>query len=498
MHTSKRILPMPAANAAHALWDLRDSSALACVDQDETTAYACLAAQAAGFARSLDARGVRPGDRVAILLPRSVPAIAAHYGALAAGAIAVPINDTLRPRQVGRILDDAAPRLLITDPIALARTGYLPRRDLPVLHPEEISTNADWYPVARRYLDRAQILYTSGSTGLPKGVVHSHGNVTANSRIVSSYLGLSSDDRTISLLPFSSVFGLNQLLCAIETGGSLVIERSPLSHTVACSIKRNRVSVLAAVPPLWIQLLRVPEMQSTIPSLRVLQTAGGHLPAAVVRSIRHAQPQAALFVMYGMTEVMRSTYLPPDQVDARPESIGRAMPESEVRVVKEDGREAAVGEVGELVHMGPTVALGYWRNASATAQTFRTDDALPSRAVFTGDLVRRDAEGFLYFVGRKDRMIRSLGHRIGPDEIIDVILASGQVVEAAITTEPDDLLGDKIIAHVVLEQNGSLRELERYCRLEMPRWMRPSQIQLHDELARAASGKYDLQELSVR
>jgi acyl-CoA synthetase (AMP-forming)/AMP-acid ligase II len=337
-------------------------------------------------------------------------------------------------------------------------------------------------------------VYTSGSTGLPKGVLLSHGNLAANVRIVGDYLGLTAHDRTICLLPFSSVYGINQLLCAVGTGGTLVLEPSPLPSRIAASLKELGVTVLAAVPPLWLQLLQTPEFTAQpISSLRVLQSAGGHLPVTAVRAIRATQPHARLFIMYGMTEVMRSTFLAPESVDLRPDSIGRPIAESDVAVLRPDGTECAVDEPGELVHSGPTVALGYWKRPDATAATFRTHPLLDgARAVFSGDLVRRDAEGYLYFVSRIDRLIKTLGYRVGPDEITDVLIASNQVGEAVITTEPDPVRGEAIIAHVVLKPEGSVESLKQFCKIEMPRWLQPARYQVHTSLPRTPGGKYDV------
>jgi acyl-coenzyme A synthetase/AMP-(fatty) acid ligase len=197
--------------------------------------------------------------------------------------------------------------------------------------------------------------------------------------------------------------------------------------------------------------------------------------------------------MYGMTEIMRSTFLPPEEVDTRPDCMGLPIAESEVIVVRDDGTECAPNEAGVLMHSGPTVALGYWRNPDATEQAFRRHPRDPSRrAVYSGDVVRRDPDGYLYFVSRSDRLIKTLGNRVGPDEITDVILASGEVSEAAVTTLPDEVRGESIIAHIVLEPNGSLERLQRFCKMEMPRWMHPARFRVYPALPRSPNGKYDL------
>jgi acyl-CoA synthetase (AMP-forming)/AMP-acid ligase II len=228
-----------------------------------------------------------------------------------------------------------------------------------------------------------------------------------------------------------------------------------------------------------------------------MTNSGGRLPRTAVQALRAAQPEAELFLMYGLTEAFRSTFLPPDRVDRKPVSIGQAIPGAEVLVISNDLEECAPGEVGELVHRGPTVALGYWNDATATARVYRPHPLRPrgtpdaERVVFSGDLVYRDEEGDLFFVGRDDAMIKTLGYRVSPDEVADTLYASGEVVEAVVASEPDELRGKRIVAYVVLTDEGSLDQLEQFAAREMPRYMQPSRIEVRDELLRTASGKYD-------
>jgi len=217
-----------------------------------------------------------------------------------------------------------------------------------------------------------------------------------------------------------------------------------------------------------------------------------------VRALRRAQPHARLFLMYGLTEVLRSTFLPPEQVDQRPDSIGRAIPGAEVLVLRDDRTPCAPGEVGELVHRGATVTLGYWNDAEATARVFRPHPLRPAgapdaeRVVFSGDLVRQDAEGWLYFVGRRDRMIKTLGYRVSPDEIGTALYASGELAECIITSEPDEARGERIVAFVVLAGGGSLERLKAYVGVELPRHMQPVRFEVRDALPRLPSGKHDV------
>jgi acyl-CoA synthetase (AMP-forming)/AMP-acid ligase II len=348
----------------------------------------------------------------------------------------------------------------------------------------------------------AQITYTSGSTGQPKGVMMSHENLWAGVRVVANYLGLNGDDRIAGLLPFSFVYGFNQLTTALYVGASLVIERSTLAQEIVGTLRRERVTVLAAVPPLWQQLLAIPSFRAErLDALRIMTNAGGRLPPASVGELRRAQPQAKLYLMYGLTEVFRSTFLNPEEVDDHPDSMGRAVPESTVYVVTEGGRLAKPGEVGELLHGGPTVGLGYLGDPEASKRVFRPNPFAsaggPARVVYSGDLVRRDEAGRLYYVGRRDRMIKTLGFRVSPDEISDVIQASGFVTEAAVVTEPDPQRGERIVACIVLRTGSALDQVRRFCGLELPRYMQPFRYVVMDAIPRNASGKHDLIQLKA-
>jgi amino acid adenylation domain-containing protein len=470
----------------------------AVVDGQTTVSYGELADRALSFASALIDSGVRPGDRVAMLLRRNADAAAAFFGTLAAGAIAVVVNEQLRPRQVEHILDHSDSSVLLAAGEIVDRLPRPLATSAAVIDPGEVPATGSATPLRTIGTDVAQIVYTSGSTGLPKGVTLSHGNLWAGMRAVTAYVGISSRDRIASLLPFSFDYGLNQLLCAAGTGAALVIERSPIAGRIVRTLHEQEVTVLAAVPPLWLQLLNVAEFRTAaVPSLRALTNSGGRLPRTAVQALRACQPQAELFLMYGLTEAFRSTYLPPDRVDRKPTSIGQAIPSAEVLVINKDLAPCGPGEVGELVHRGPTVALGYWNDVTATARVYRPHPLRPrgtpdaERVVFSGDLVYHDDEGDLHFVGRDDAMIKTLGYRVSPDEVSDALYASGQVVEALVTSEPDELRGELIVAYVVLSEEGSLDRLEQFAAVELPRYMQPSRIEVREELLRTASGKHD-------
>jgi len=490
-------------NVALLLWRVaeRCGARPAVVERDQSVGYAALVKRTAAIAAALLAAGVAPDDPVAILLERGGDAAAAFFATLAVGAITVFVNETLRPRQIEYLLAHSGARHLVTTHELLTRQPRALRADVHVLDVRTIGPGGDSAlpPVRRVGSDVAQIIYTSGSTGLPKGVAVSHGNLLAGAHAVVSYLGITPDDRVASLLPFSFVYGMSQLLCAVAAAAALVVERSPLPQQILETVRARKVTVLAAVPPLWLRLLNVPAFrEAPLPDLRVMTNAGGRLPTEGVRALRRAQPGARLYLMYGLTEALRSTYLPPEEVDRRPDSIGRAIPGAAVYVLREDGTAATPGEVGELVQRGPTVTLGYWKDPELTAQVYRPNPLRPpgapdtERVVFSGDLVRSDADGFLYFVSRKDRIIKTMGYRVGPDEVANVLYGSGEVAEAAVLGEPDELWGERIVAYVVLTGAGSLERLKAYCGRELPRYLQPARIEVRSALPVLPSGKHDL------
>ena len=492
------------SNLAHLLW--RGASIHgarpAIIEHGSRVDHAGLRDRAAAIARALTSDGIGPGDPVATFLDRGAESAAAFFGILAAGAVAVVINEALRPRQVEHILTHSGARRLITTGEMLARLPRALHTDVPVLDPRAIPAayDANSDPVERRGSDVAQIVYTSGSTGAPKGVAVSHGNLNAAADVVTAYLGIEATDRIAGLLTLSSVYGMSQLLCAVRRGAALVVERAALPQEIVQTLRREGVTVLAAVPPLWLRLLNGGGLQDgALPDLRLMTNAGGHLPVDAVRALRTSQSGARLFLMYGLTEVLRSTFLPPEEVDRRPDSIGRAIPGAEVFLVDEAGRPVAPGETGELVHRGPTVALGYWNDPALSALTFRADPRpVPTggTVVFSGDLARQDADGFLYYVSRKDRVIKAMGYRIGPDEIVDVLHASGQVSDAEVVGEPDPTWGTRIVAYVTLAPAGSVAALKAFCARELPRHMQPARYEVRGALPLLPSGKHDLAALT--
>jgi acyl-CoA synthetase (AMP-forming)/AMP-acid ligase II len=460
--------------------------------------FAALWERSGAFAAAYRGAGAVAGDRICILLEPGGDAAAAFFGALSIGAIGCMLSETYRARQVTSIVSDLDPTVLVAAADASELLSLGGSRARALLDPTRLSSGAAPRVHRAAGAQAAQITYTSGSTDRAKGVVASHANLWAGAATVPRYLGIHAEDRLASLLPWSGVYGFNQLTCALATGASLIVERALLGRDILDAMRREAVTVIAGVPPTWMQLLHGGLRASPLPSLRIATCAGGRLAPAMVRELRDCQPWTALFLMYGLTEVFRSTYLDPSEVDAHPDAMGRPVPGSEVLVLRDDGTACEAGEVGQLIHRGPTVALGYWNDAARTESVFRSYRSRESdtaREVLSGDLVTRDANGLLRFVGRRDRMLKTLGYRAHPEEVTDVLLASQLVLEAEVTGEPDRWRGDRLVAHVVLRPSASLNELRRFCGLELPRYLHPAPYELYDALPRGATGKIDLQSL---
>ncbi|PYM96546.1 MAG: acyl-CoA ligase (AMP-forming), exosortase A system-associated [Candidatus Rokuibacteriota bacterium] len=474
----------------------------AVVDGQRRMTYAELLEQSLGYASLLQEAGLTRGDRVAIFLRRSVEAVIALFATYFAGGVAVIVNEALRPRQVNYILEHSQASLLLTDSRQML---YVPdpaidrARIICVDETKALATVGS--PPSTIGADLALIIYTSGSTGLPKGVMVSHANLVAGAQIVADYLGLSERDVLISLLPFSFDYGLNQLLGALLVGGTLVIQRSTFPPDVCNTLRREKVTGMAGVPTLWLQLTedRSPFTRLAFPHLRYITNTGGRLPEPVVRRIRGTHPHVSVYLMYGLTEAFRSTYLPPDQVDGRPTSMGKAIPNVEILVVNDEGRLCGAGETGELVHRGATVAMGYWRDPESTAKAFRPHP-LPAAGggrvetvVFSGDLVKRDAEGYLYFVGRRDQLIKAQGFRVSPDEVEHWVFESDLVANVvAFAVSVNEVEQDIVIA-VAPKDPATFSEerLAEFCKREMPQYLRPRDIWRLEAFPQTTSGKPD-------
>jgi len=466
-----------------------------------------LASWALRFGHQLTRHGVKPGDRVAIYLDHVAEAAVALYGAWIVGALAVPVNQSLKSPQVAHILRHSGSLVLVSEPNKLAQLDAPTLAGVSTLTVPACETleGEEQAAALQRTLPGgnapAAILYTSGSTGRPKGILVSHANLRAGARIVAGYLDVRHDERILSVLPFSFDYGLNQLLTAVLCGCTLVLQRSHFPSDVLGSLAQHHITALAGVPPFWIQLMRGAPRRLELPLLRYITNSGGTLPVELVKRYREQLPQVRIHLMYGLSEAFRSTTLPPEELEQRPDSIGRAIPENEVLVLDPLNAPCAPGEQGELVHRGPTVTLGYWNDPEASARVFRPDPDDPSSGrtvVYSGDLVRCDQEGFLYFVGRRDQLIKSYGYRVSPDEVEELIHDSNLVTEVAVHGRPDEVSGAAIVAHVIPADPRAFatNTLLDYCRARMPAYMVPKVVEVHDVLPRTPSGKIDRRALS--
>jgi acyl-CoA ligase (AMP-forming) (exosortase A-associated) len=504
-------------------------AATALLFKEQSYSYAQLQDEVSAAAGGLLALGIRPGERVAVYLPKQPETVFCLFGAAAAGACMVPINPLLKPRQVAYILAHCNVRVLVTSSQRLKQLEHI-LADCPDLAtvvvvepaaPAAASTDCPaimCYPAfcqggaggsshRRIDTDMAAILYTSGSTGNPKGVVLSHRNMVAGARSVASYLGNTSADRILAVLPLSFDAGLSQLTTAFCAGASAVLMDYLLPRDVIRAVAHYGVTGLGAVPPLWNQLVGLEWPAAAVASLRYITNTGGAMPVPTTRALQRALPDTAIFLMYGLTEAFRSTYLPPDQVDSRPESMGKAIPNAEILVVNQEGRECAPGEPGELVHRGALVAMGYWNDPEKTAERFRPAPGRPPEipitelAVWSGDQVMRDAEGYLYFISRKDEMIKTSGYRVSPTEVEEVAYGSGLVAGAVALGLPHATLG-QAIALVVSHQPGAIdgkqlqEQLLAHCRAELPNFMVPQAVLVRDSLPHNQNGKIDRRTLA--
>jgi acyl-CoA ligase (AMP-forming) (exosortase A-associated) len=440
---------------------------------------------------------IASGDRVALFLPKSLEAVALLFAISRAGGVAVPLNPLLKGPQVAYVLADCAAALLVTH---AARAALLPPDGVPVL-----TLEADYaglghaegsLPPAPGGDALAALLYTSGSTGRPKGVMVTHANLLVGARSVASYLGTLPDDRVLAVLPFSFDFGLSQLTTAFHAGASAILLDYLAPRDVTLAVERHRATQLAAVPPLWMQLAGL-DWPGDV-SLRTLSASGGRMPLATVRQLRARFPAARLHLMYGLTEAFRSTTLPPGLVDAHPDSIGRAIPDAEVLVVRPDGSLCADGEPGELVHCGPLVTKGYWGDAERTAARFRPAppaSRMGGIAVWSGDTVVRDAEGLLRFVGRDDEMIKTNATRLSPTEVEEVALGAGVVTAAMALGVADAAAGQRVRLVVVAAPGLSVQEAEAklraHFRQQAPAYMMPADIRFEGQLPLSPNGKID-------
>lgn len=497
--------------------------------KDQCLTYAQLETDVDAVANGLATQGLGAGERVAVYLPKQPETVTALFGASRAGACFVPVNPLLKPRQVAYILADCNVRVLVTSAQrlnvlaeALANCPDLEtvvlvdgrKTDTPfagarVIGFDDLRASGVATQHSRIDTDMAAILYTSGSTGRPKGVMLSHRNMVAGAHSVATYLDNSPGDRILAVLPLSFDAGLSQLTTAFSVGASAVLMDYLLPRDVIRAVVKYSVTGMGAVPPLWNQLATLEWPEEAAASLRYITNTGGAMPVPTTRALREALPNTRVFLMYGLTEAFRSTFLPPEEVDQRPESMGKAIPNAEILVVDEQGDICGPGQPGELVHRGALVAMGYWNDPEKTALRFRpapgqpAEAPLPEIAVWSGDQVIRDEDGFLYFVSRKDEMIKTSGYRVSPTEVEEVAYTVPGIAGAVALGLAHATLG-QAIALVIAHGDGdcdieALREATiNACRRELPNFMVPLLVIVRDSMPHNPNGKIDRNALATQ
>jgi acyl-CoA ligase (AMP-forming) (exosortase A-associated) len=490
--------------------------------------YAEVAQRVGNLACGLREAGLQRGDRIGIYLDPSIAQVLSIFAISQADGVFVPINSLLFPDQVAHIANDCGMKGIVTtgsklstlaptlkeipslEVVVVAEESDLANVGLPIWAFEELCKFTP-SPIWRQNnieKDLAAILYTSGSTGKPKGVMLSHANIMAGSSIVSTYLNITDNERILAILPFSFDAGLNQLMTAFQQGGTLVLSTFVFAREIVQTLLKERVTGLAGVPTLW-SLLAQPNstlQKHEFPHLRYITNTGGAMPQSVLAILRQALPTTQIFLMYGLTEAFRSTYLPPEELDRRPTSMGKAIPNTEILVINSEGQLCRPGEIGELVHRGPTVSMGYWGQPELTARVLQPHPFLPQelgseeKVCYSGDLVKMDEDGFLYFVGRRDTMIKSSGFRISPTEVEEVLFQSGKLREAAVVGIPDEVLGQAIKAFVVPREGEAVdaEDLLVFCAQKIPRHMVPKMVEVLERLPKTTSGKVDYPALRRR
>ncbi|MEO8118249.1 MAG: acyl-CoA ligase (AMP-forming), exosortase A system-associated [Rhodoferax sp.] len=522
----------------------RTPEAIALTSGASSMCYGELNAGIKQFASGLLGLGLARGERIAIYLEKRFETVIASFGAPAAGAVFVPVNPLLKPEQVVFILRDCNVRVLVTSPerLALIKDVLADCHDLrhvvvtdsvpnSVQADQNATRSVSSYVSGQLLLtlwcdllgsshrsghrvidtDMAAILYTSGSTGKPKGVVLSHRNMVAGAKSVASYLENNAQDTLLAALPLSFDAGFSQLTTAFHMGARVVLLNYLMPRDVLKAMALEDVTGLTAVPPLYIQLAQLDWPESINDTLRYFANTGGRMPRETLSSLRQRVPRAKPFLMYGLTEAFRSTYLPPQEVDRHPDSIGKAIPNAEILVLREDGSACGPDEPGELVHRGALVGMGYWNDAEKTAERYKllASDApgrqpglqLPEYAVFSGDTVRMDAEGFLYFIGRRDEMMKTSGYRVSPTEVEEVLYATQLVGECVAFGVDHPTLGHaiQVIATYAIDAGArGLNDLISECRARMPAYMVPANIEIvPGPLPRNPNGKIDRKLLST-
>ena len=485
--------------------------------------YADVEMKSNRLARGLQALGVRRGDRVAVCLDNSIEHVVSLLAVWKAGAVAMLVNPTTKSDKLAHLLTDAEAASLIVSSFKLETVadvlGRAPHlRSLVVAGDAANSQFAFTGPTARldgltglmedgdvtppkkTHIDQdlAVLLYTSGSSGTPKGVMLTHQSLRAVTTSITSYLELAGHDVVLQVLPLSFGYGLTQLLTTFSVGATLVLERSfAFPQVILQRLAAERATTFAMVPTIASVFASTDLSMHDLSSLRRLTNAGAALPNELAKRLREKLPNARLFPMYGQTECIRVTYLPPEEVEARPGSVGRGMPNQEVWLVDEEGRRLPPGSTGELVVRGTHLMRGYWKMPEATREKLRPGPFPGELVLHTGDLFHMDADGWLTFISRQDDIIKTRGEKVSPREVENVLFSLAGVAEVAVIGVPDVLLGQSVKAFVAVREGSLLdnKALQRHCAAHLEDFAIPKQIELVGELPKTSNGKIDKQAL---
>lgn len=503
---------------------VKEPSSIALILKSNSLTYQELNSQIELIAQGYSSLGIVRADRIGIYLHKTFETVTSLFACSYAGAVFVPINPVLKSAQVNHIVNDCDIKILITNrgrfnaiKSSIAQLTSLTHIILvDGTAEDEVITGTisilSWLnfitlssaPQLTKALtsqDMAAILYTSGSTGKPKGVVLSHANIMAGAKSVAQYLNNTSEDNILAVLPLSFDYGLSQLTTSFLVGATCVLFDYLLPNDVLKAIDKFKITGLAAVPPLWSQLCNLNWSENTGKSIRYFTNSGGALSTTNLATLRKQMPQASPYLMYGLTEAFRSTYLPPNEIDKRIGSMGKAIPNAEVLVIRKDGTECQPHETGELVHKGPLVSLGYWNAIEKTQERFKAAPQKPKGitiselAVWSGDSVKKDEDGYLYFVARQDEMIKTSGYRVSPMEIEEVLYQQSDVAEAVCIGIPHKELGQGILAIVCTNSAKDFDEIKltikKHCQKQLANYMVPKKIIVLTSMPHNANGKID-------
>lgn len=506
-----------------------DKEAIICGQQRWT--YKAIDRYTDHLAAALQSIQVRRQDRIVILLDNSSETVISLYGILKAGGVFIILAGSVKGAKLRYILENSEADVLIThtnkagvvadalDQIQREiKTIWIgPKDKIPsglkqnsISWDEIFSSLSDTIGEDEKDsrlprcidLDLATLIYTSGSTGEPKGVMSTHHNMISAARSIIQYIGNQRDDVILNALPLSFDYGLYQVIMAVMFGGTVVLKPSFIYlHNILTRITEEKVTGFPIVPTMVAMLLKMRDLSGyDLSSLRYITNTGAALPVEHIRSLQKLLPHVRIFSMFGLTECKRVCFLPPEELEHRPSSVGKAMPNCEVLIVDEDGNEVVPGQTGELIIRGSNVMQGYWKDPNLTNRTYRDGRYPGEKILYSGDYFHKDDSGFLYFLGRKDDMIKSKGERISAKEVENTICALEGVAEAAVIGVPDEILGQAIKAFIVPLPSHQLveKQVMRYCTENMETFMVPKYVEFMDELPRTSNGKIDKNQLKAK